>query len=148
MWSGDFHYGDLLDFLEAKKPMIVIGQDYPASILYGIKNMQNWAVILCEPTALGLDSKDPADRKFSTSQLMTNFEEVLYQIEVKKAEDPDFDEEAYLPDFILYTGGNIVSKRLKQFLRKAAQKAQVWRVSKDGDYIDTFMRTDRIFQMR
>ena len=70
---------------------------------------------------------------------MTNFEEVLYQIEVKKAEDPDFDEEAYLPDFILYTGGNIVSKRLKQFLRKAAQKAQVWRVSKDGDYIDTFM---------
>lgn len=146
MWSGDFHYGDLLDFLEAKKPMIIIGQDYPASILYGIKNIQNWAVILCEPTALGLDSKDPADRKFSTSQLMTNFEEVLYQIEVKKAEDPDFDEEAYLPDFILYTGGNIVSKRLKQFLRKAAQKAQVWRVSKDGDYIDTFMRTDRIFQ--
>ncbi len=32
------------------------------------------------------------------------------------------------------------------FSRKAAQKAQVWRVSKDGDYIDTFMRTDRIFQ--
>lgn len=64
--------------------MIIIGQDYPASILYGIKNIQNWAVILCEPTALGLDSKDPADRKFSTSQLMTNFEEVLYQIEVKK----------------------------------------------------------------
>ena len=56
------------------------------------------------------------------------------------------DDEAYMPDFILYVGGNIVSKRLKQFLRKAAKHAKVWRASRDGDFIDTFMHTDRIFQ--
>lgn len=40
-----------------------------------------------------------------------------------------------------------MSKRLKLFLRLAVKKgAKVWRASTDGDYIDTFMRIDRIFQ--
>ena len=57
------------------------------------------------------------------------------------------DDESYMPDFILYVGGTLVSKRLKQFLRLAVKKgAKVWRASTDGDYIDTFMRIDRIFQ--
>ncbi len=55
----------------------------------------------------------------------------------------------YMPDFILYVGGTLVSKRLKQFLRLAVKKgAKVWRASTDGDYIDTFMRIDQHFPMR
>ena len=46
LFGGDFHYGDLLDFLNAKKPMIVVGQDYPSTSLYGIKNIGSWAVTL------------------------------------------------------------------------------------------------------
>lgn len=137
LYGGEFHYGDLLDFINAKKPMIVIGQDYPSSMLNGIKKLDSWAVILAEPTALGTSSSDPANRNVSYELTMPYFEQVLHVI--------GFNEE-YMPDFILYVGGNIVSKRLKQFLRKAAQHAKVWRASKDGNLIDTFMHTDRIFQ--
>ncbi len=138
LFGGDFHYADLLDFLNAKKPMIVAGQDYPALSLYGIKDMGAWAVTLTEPTALGTSSQDPARRSFSSQQLASSFEEVLYKVEY---------DETYMPDFIIYVGGTLVSKRLKQFLRRAAAKegTKVWRASKDGECIDTFMHLDRIF---
>lgn len=137
LYGGEFHYGDLLDFLQSKKPMIVIGQDYPSTMLYGIKGISSWAVTLCEPTALGEACPDPANRKVSYELTMPYFEQVLSVIG---------DDEDYMPDFILYVGGHIVSKRLKQYLRKAAKNAKVWRASKDGELIDTFMHTDRIFQ--
>lgn len=137
LYGGDFHYGDLLDFIQAKKPMIVIGQDYPSSEFYKVKDIDYKALILCEPTALEKASQDPANRKVSHELTMPYFEQVLSVV----GED-----EAYAPDFILYIGGHIVSKRLKTFLRKAAKTAKVWRASKDGDFIDTFMHTDRIFQ--
>ena len=41
------------------------------------------------------------------------------------------------PDFILYVGDAIVSKRLKAFLRQA-HEARCWRVSLTGDVEDTF----------
>ena len=137
LYGGEFHHGDLLDFLNAKKPMIVIGQDYPSTMLDGIKKLDSWAVILAEPTALGTSSPDPANHKVSYELTMPYFEQVLSVVG---------DNEEYMPDFILYVGGNIVSKRLKLFLRKAAKYAKVWRASKEGDMIDTFMHTDRIFQ--
>lgn len=137
LFGGSFHYGDMLDFLNARKPMIVVGQDYPCSQLYGIKQIDSWAVTLIEPTALGTSSEDPACREFSSDLLVTNFDEVLNKLG---------DDEDYMPDFILYVGGTLVSKRLKKFLRLAVKKgAKVWRASTDGDYIDTFMRIDRIF---
>ena len=37
LFGGSFHYGDMLDFLNARKPMIVVGQDYPCSQLVGIE---------------------------------------------------------------------------------------------------------------
>ena len=159
LFGGDFHYGDLLDFLNARKPMIVVGQDYPSSSLYGIKNIGSWAVTLIEPTALGTASKDPARREFSGELLESSFEKVLARLEKGKIQVADFrgDTETYntidfMPDFILYVGGTLVSKRLKQFLRRAARSvdeggagAKVWRVSRDGECIDTFMHLDRIF---
>lgn len=160
LFGGGFHYGDLLDFVNAKRPMIVVGQDYPETTLTGIKDISYKVVTLIEPLALGTYSKDPAQREFSSHQLVGNFEEVLAQLEKGPLQVTDYkgrvetyDSEAFLPDFILYVGGHIVSKRLKQFLRRAVKSkeeggagAKVWRASKDGEYIDTFMHIDRIFQ--
>lgn len=53
------------------------------------------------------------------------------------------DDEAYLPDFVLYIGGSIVSKRLKRFLRKAKE---TWVVNASGEVPDTFMNLTHVFQ--
>lgn len=45
------------------------------------------------------------------------------------------DDERYQPDFVVYTGGSIVSKRLKRFLRKASE---TWVVNRTGAVTDTF----------
>ncbi len=46
--------------------------------------------------------------------------------------------EAFTPDFVLYLGGELVSKRLKQCLRQLPASTQVWAVSEDGEVRDTF----------
>ena len=131
---------DLRDFLEAKRPMIVIGQGKPVPILQGIQDLADRAVTLCEPTGLALYSGEPENRSLSRKLLMTNFDEVLAALEKTDIQ------EAFKPDFILYVGGCLVSKRLKKFLR-SCKGAKVWRVSSDGDAVDTFMHLDRILEV-
>ena len=53
------------------------------------------------------------------------------------------DDEEYVPDFVLYIGGSIVSKRLKRFLRKAKE---TWVVNNTGEIADTFMNLTHVFQ--
>ncbi len=53
------------------------------------------------------------------------------------------DDESYVPDFVLYTGGSIVSKRLKHFLRKAKES---WVVNREGEVTDTFMNLTNVIQ--
>ena len=53
------------------------------------------------------------------------------------------DDESYVPDFVLYTGGSIVSKRLKHFLRKAKE---TWVVNETGEVTDTFMNLTHVVQ--
>ncbi len=53
------------------------------------------------------------------------------------------DDERYVPDFVLYTGGSIVSKRVKHFLRKARE---TWVVNETGEVTDTFMNVTRVLQ--
>jgi 2-succinyl-5-enolpyruvyl-6-hydroxy-3-cyclohexene-1-carboxylate synthase len=53
------------------------------------------------------------------------------------------DDESFVPDFVLYTGGSIVSKRLKHFLRKAKE---TWVVNRDGEVTDTFMNLTHVIQ--
>ena len=50
-------------------------------------------------------------------------------------------DERYVPDFILYIGGSIVSKRVKHFLRKAKE---TWVVNETGEVTDTFQNLTRI----
>jgi 2-succinyl-5-enolpyruvyl-6-hydroxy-3-cyclohexene-1-carboxylate synthase len=49
----------------------------------------------------------------------------------------------YLPDFVLYTGGSIVSKRVKRFLRKARE---TWAVNATGAVNDTFQNLTQVVQ--
>ena len=51
------------------------------------------------------------------------------------------DDERYVPDFVLYTGGSIVSKRLKRYLRQARE---TWVVNATGEVTDTFMNLTRV----
>lgn len=51
----------------------------------------------------------------------------------------------FLPDFILYIGNTLVSKRIKMFLRKAKQAA-CWAVNPDGELYDTFMNLSGVLQ--
>lgn len=53
------------------------------------------------------------------------------------------DDERYVPDFVLYIGGSIVSKRLKRFLRKAKE---TWVVNETGEVTDPFMNLTHIIQ--
>ena len=53
------------------------------------------------------------------------------------------DDESFVPDFVLYTGDSIVSKRLKRFLRKAKE---TWVVNREGEVTDTFMNLTNVIQ--
>ena len=52
-------------------------------------------------------------------------------------------DERYVPDFVLYTGGSIVSKRFKHFLRKAKE---TWVVNRMGEVTDTFQNLTHVVQ--
>ena len=121
LWDID-HCGLLADFWAAKRPMIVIGQNRETILKDDqIQHLMKHAVVLYEP--LGSDIGT------------THFDEVLYAM----GED-----ESLLPDFVLY-GGQVVSKRLKQFLRKATH-ADFWELSLDGQLHDTFMCTKGVLE--
>ncbi len=53
------------------------------------------------------------------------------------------DDASYVPDFVLYTGGSIVSKHAKRFLRKARE---TWAVNATGEVNDTFMNLTNVVQ--
>ncbi len=53
------------------------------------------------------------------------------------------DDERYTPDFVVYIGGSIVSKRLKHFLRKAKE---TWVVNATGEVTDTFQNLTNVIQ--
>ncbi len=53
------------------------------------------------------------------------------------------EDERYLPDFVLYASGSIVSKRVKRFLRKAKTS---WAVNGTGEVNDTFMNLTQVIQ--
>jgi 2-succinyl-5-enolpyruvyl-6-hydroxy-3-cyclohexene-1-carboxylate synthase len=121
LWDID-NSGLRADFWDAKRPMIVIGQNRETILKDGqIQHLMKHAVVLYEP--LGSDIGT------------THFDEVLYAMG---------DDEGLLPDFVLY-GGQVVSKRLKQFLRKATH-ADFWELSLDGQLHDTFMRTKGVLE--
>lgn len=121
---GDGDLGRLLeDFAHARKPMIVLGQ------------MNEGASVSSECVAL---AKQVVVVSEALNPMMCSvpFDEVISAI----GNDADF-----LPDFILCLGGEVVSKRLKRFLR-LAQPAMVWRVG--AGVSDTFMNLTGVVNAR
>lgn len=55
------------------------------------------------------------------------------------------DDSLLCPDFVLYGGGTLVSKRLKAFLRNVSQ-AEFWEVSSGGQLHDTFMHATGVVE--
>jgi 2-succinyl-5-enolpyruvyl-6-hydroxy-3-cyclohexene-1-carboxylate synthase len=98
------------DFMSAERPLIVFGQLSPRRFHYeGVGNLFSHVIVLHEALA-----------PFNS---VSHFEALLSQ--------------ALLPDFILYVGDAVVSKRLKHFLRRATE-AHTWRVQQRGGVEDTF----------
>jgi len=113
----------LYDFWKSERPLIVIGQNAyfnPDDVPEVMRN----AVVLRE----SLGSADGGNL----------FDEVLAR---------SADDEALKPDFILYNEGTLVSKRLKQFLRRtASSEIRCWEVSQDGELHDVFKQADGVME--
>jgi len=67
---------------------------------------------------------------------------IITQVDTMLSEIPIDKRKKYAPDLLIYVGGAIVSKNLKNFLRKYADCKQ-WRVGADRCIIDTFMHCRR-----
>jgi 2-succinyl-5-enolpyruvyl-6-hydroxy-3-cyclohexene-1-carboxylate synthase len=116
------------DFSKAKRPMILIGQTKTECFEGAdsqLSDLEKYAVVLYEK--LGHDYFTPP----------SHIDKMLLTIEE--------DESDYLPDFIIYFGGTFVSKRLKQFLRKA-KGARTVIVNRDGTLHDVFMNATDVLQ--
>lgn len=110
-------------FFEAKRPMLVIGQlPYNNNSEMLLSNIEQYAMVIREP--------------LSPFHSYVPFDEVLHKI----GADSD-----YMPDFILYMGGTLVSKRIKKFLRKT-ENIECWQVTEDGEVHDTFMNLTGIIE--
>lgn len=107
----------------AARPMIVVGQcAYSRALADALRQLSRRFVVLQEPLSPGAGA--------------VRFDEVIYKIGMS---------EDYMPDFILYIGGTVVSKRLKKYLRAAAE-AETWAVSGDGEIHDTFMTQTAVIE--
>ena len=116
-----------VDFFRGKKLMIVLGQlipEFMGNSHEAIKTLKKVTVVLQEK--LADDSICPAQP----------IDEVLKMIG---------DDEAYRPDHLIYIGGTIVSKQLRQFLRKCECKMSII-ANESGEFCDTFMHTTEIIQ--
>ena len=104
-------------FFTSQRPMVIIGQMSTEGLipedLYAISFC---AVVLNESLSVGKGG--------------THFDEVLYAV----GDNPD-----YQPDFVLYFGDTLVSKRVKQWLRNL-KDTHIWAVTEDGSIRDTSMQ--------
>lgn len=117
--------------LEAKKPMVVMGQYFSDISFYddgtrrkALELMYHLGVVLSE-------------RLCNLPTQIIHVDEALALIG---------DDESFLPDLIIYLGGTVVSKRLKQFMRKV-KDAQVVMINRDGSIHDVSMHLTEVVQM-
>lgn len=107
----------------AKRPMIVVGQlsEIPEKLEQALAFVSNHIAVLSEPLSFGMQ------RPFDLVLARTG-EAVEYS-----------------PDFLLYIGDTIISKRLKNYLRET-DITEVWAVSEDGKIHDTFMQLSGVIE--
>lgn len=119
-----FHETFLSAFIQARKPMVIVGQTYfdDSCMAADLYEIGAYAVVLSE--------------SLTNTVERCHFDEVLPLLE---------GDDSYKPDFILYLGGTLVSKRLKRFIRGLSD-VSVWSVSEDGAVYDTFMHLTGIIK--
>ena len=104
-------------FAAAKKPMVVIGQMSTEELIpQELFMLSQCAVVVHESLSVGKGG--------------TNFDEVIHVLG---------DNPAYQPDFVLYLGDTLVSKRMKKWLR-GLKDVHIWAVTEDGSIHDTSMQ--------
>lgn len=113
----------------SRRPMIVVGQTKRDDLLAeDFAGLHKPIVVLNEALSIGRGA--------------CHFDEVLDKVTREQSNKVQGAEptlrEAFTPDFVLYLGGELVSKRLKQCLRQLPASTQVWAVSEDGEVRDTF----------
>lgn len=110
---------------DAKRPMLVIGQLPNLSakeLAEVIKNLD--CPILCEHLS-----------NIHTKEVIHNFDLIL--------KNP---KECLAPDFLIYIGGHLVSKRIKKWLRQIKPQ-NCLRITPDGECSDTFQSLTNIIEM-
>lgn len=112
-------YGDIISsFMEASRPMIVLGQMSSNDIsIQDFVKVSEYCVIIKEPMSAGprYDLFDAAINDIG-------------------------DNEDFMPDMVIYMGGTIVSRNIRTFLRKATD-TEIWEVNEEGRVHDLFMNT-------
>lgn len=99
----------------AARPMIVVGQCQQAEAVdESISRISAHIPVLCEPLSSGTGA--------------SAFETALHAV---------CGEDAYMPDYVVYVGGNIVSNKLREYLR-SCQDAQTCIVAPDAQVHDPF----------
>lgn len=112
---------EIRQFLNSKRPLIVIGQlKYDPELSGMIDEIRKSYVVLCEPL-----SYDGAATWFD------------------KMYDAVSDDDSYAPDYILYMGDTVVSKLLKRYLRSLSCTDSCI-VSEDGEVHDVTMHMTRL----
>lgn len=103
--------------MAAQRPMIVVGQltyDVAKILRNTLQQLQTEVVVLHECLSVG-----------QPQQIDTALQHI---------KDHESD---YMPDTIIYIGGTLVSKKIKQFLRRCTH-ADTWIVNSEGRLYDTF----------
>ncbi len=122
-WSSDFNKETIsLYQRKARRPMVIMGQ-VPLGIIPDdyTQELEEKAVVLYDQ--LSIDDM-PC---YLTDQM-------LYAMEGK--------DKTLMPDFVVYFGGNTVSKRLRQFMRRLPQGCHVAMVDAEGELKDVGMNAD------
>lgn len=107
---------------ESPKRMIIVGQAYYTNAVREILQtiaVQKQCVILAEHPA-----------NLPGEEIIHNFDAVLYSLSEEE-------KEAFAPDILITIGGHIISKRLKDLIRKYPARSH-WYFGQDGRVPDTF----------
>lgn len=111
--------------MEARRPMIVVGQlTYEVAMILRntLQQLKTEVVLLHECLSVG-----------QPQQIDT----VLQHIKDHESD--------YIPDTIIYIGGTLVSKKIKQFLRRCTH-ADTWIVNSEGRLYDTFQNLQGVVE--
>lgn len=111
------------EFCSALRPMIIVGQgvgDCDSGFLQEFQERTGTVII---------------SENLSNMSFVSNADQILHVYDV---------DEGLRPDFLITVGGHVVSKRLKNFIRKYPPQHH-WHLGRDSRVVDTYKCVDRIF---